>query len=71
MKTYAMCFGQCIGYKHDHPDRTAWRSTESGRYFQVWSNRKAMAKSIRMQQQRAPHYRDWHALVELTDGEGY
>ena len=74
MKTYLLCLGQEIGYGHQHPERTAkkaGRGIFSDDTFQVWPNRKAMAKSIRMQQKRAPHNQDWKPLVKLTDTEGY
>ena len=74
MKKYSLSLGQAMDYKHPHPERTARRSgygTFADNVYQVWSNRKAMARSIRMQQRRAPGNNDWHALVKLTDGEGY
>jgi len=74
MKTYSLSLGQSIGYEHPHPERTARRSGHgmfADSVYQVWSNRKAMARSIRMQQRRATRNQDWCALVKLTDGEGY
>lgn len=74
MKTYKLSFGQSIGHKHPHPERTARRACHgmSGDLiYQVWTNRKAMARSIRMQQKRARSNQDWVAVVPLTDGEGY
>jgi hypothetical protein len=39
--------------------------------YQVWSNRAAMARTIRMQQKREPRPDDWRPVVALKDGEGY
>lgn len=58
----------------DERQRSATRSTG---YFgenvmiQVWPHRKAMAKSIRMQQSGPPRSGNWSAIVKLTDGEGF
>ena len=37
---------------------------------QTWTNRKAMAVTIRIQERSAPSSK-WRAVVKLTDGEGY
>ena len=74
MKTYTLSLGQVRGYNHPHPERTAYKigyGLFPDYIYQVWSNRKAMAKTIRMQQKRARHNSDWHAVVKLSDGEGY
>jgi hypothetical protein len=74
MKRESMPFGRSIGYVPVHPDRTArsaGRSYDSLVTFQTWPNRASMAKSIRMQQSRAPMADDWNACVPLTDGEGF
>jgi len=74
MKHYTLSIGQSIGYQHPHPDRTAVKSGRgvfSDNIYQVWSNRKAMARSIRMQQRRARRSDDWRPLIPLTDGEGF
>ena len=75
MKRYKLSFGQAIEYVHEAPDRTAQKSSASGLdgdvRFQVWPSRGAMARSIRMQQSRAPRSDDWRPLIPLTDGEGY
>ena len=55
-----------------HPERTA--VCDVGQWdmmAQVWTSRAAMARTIRMQQQREHKPGDWRALVRLTDGEGY
>lgn len=75
MKTYSMCFGQTLGYRHPHPERTASRSV--GNYaapttFKIWPNRKAMAKAIRKQQEKylaSMYY--WKPLQPLMDAEGW
>ena len=71
MKTYSMPFGETIGYSHPHPERTArkQRSLFSDVIFQVWPNRKSMAKTIRLQQLREPAPDDWRPLVKLSDLE--
>lgn len=63
-----------IGYVHDAPERTARRSGPSfgsDTQFQVWSNRAAMARSIRMQERGPFSWRSWRAVVPLTETEGY
>ena len=73
MKKYRLCLGQSIGYKHPHPERTAQMQDKlfSDITFQVWPNRQAMARSIRMQQKRESRPSDWIPLVKLSEGEGY
>lgn len=74
MTKYSLSLGQSIGYAHPHPERTARRASSAmfgDDLYQVWSNREAMARSIRMQQRRALRSGDWRPLVPLTDGEGY
>jgi len=74
MRTYSLSLGQAMDHKHPHPERTASRrmgGVFSNVLYQVWPNRGAMARSIRMQQKRAPEANDWHALVKLGDAEGY
>ena len=74
MKTYTCPLGRIRELQHEHPERTAYKlgvGLFPDYIFQVFTNRKAMAKCIRMQQKRASHHTDWHAVVKLTDGEGY
>lgn len=74
MTTYHLSFGQAIGYQHPHPERTAVKSSATvwgHDTYQVWSNRPAMARTVRMQQTRAAHNQDWRPLVPLSDAEGY
>ena len=74
MKKYSMPFGRTLGYVHAAPERTARRSGPSvgdDVEFQVWSNRVAMARSIRMQESGPQTWRTWRALVPLAPGEGY
>jgi hypothetical protein len=71
MKTYTLSFGASIDHKPEHPERTARKPQGWDVRYQVWPNRASMAKSIRMQQRRAPHPSDWKAVQSLTDGEGY
>jgi len=74
MKCYTLSLGQTIDYAHQHPERTACKSghgTFSDYTFQVWSNRKALARSVRMQERRGHEPTDWRPLVPLTDGEGF
>lgn len=74
MKRYTCPLGRRADYPHPAPERTAYRRG-TGMFaddvYQVWPNRASMAKSIRMQQRRAPRFDDWHPMVKLTDGEGY
>lgn len=74
MQRYSMPMGRTVGFNHPHPERTAFHSGTgifSDVFFQVWPNRKSMARSIRMQQRRAHRNEDWRPLVALGDGEGY
>jgi hypothetical protein len=79
MRSYTLSFGASIGYAHPQPDRTAYRESTAGlnsasygdRTYRVWSNRAAMARSIRMQERREPRMGDWRPIVKLSDGEGY
>lgn len=74
MKRYSMPFGRTIGHVHAAPERTARRSGSSigsDVEFQVWSNRAAMARSIRMQESGPQTWRTWRAVVPLTETEGY
>ena len=67
MRTYKLSFGESIGYKHPHPERTARRSLEWDTQYQVWPNRASMITSIRMQRKAAPSPRDWRALEALSE----
>ncbi len=74
MKTYTLTLvEQLSGYRHPHPNRTAWRPSANGwdTTYQIWSNRKAMARSIRMQERSGPSRRNWNALEALGDTEGH
>lgn len=75
MKTYNLSFAAAIDHEPKHPERTAKRNAGLGmnfdQMFQVWPNRKSMARSIRMQESRESQSRDWKACVSLKDGEGY
>ncbi len=74
MKTYSVPLGRRADYPHPAPERTASRMCArlgDDDVYQVWPSRKAMARSVRMQQQRAPHPSDWRPMVKLSDGEGY
>lgn len=74
MKTYTLSFAESTRHTPEHPDRTA-RKSGSGMNFdvtyQVWPNRKAMARSIRMQEKRERRATDWRACVKLADHEGF
>jgi hypothetical protein len=72
MKKYVLSFAGSINHKPDHPERTATKQMQSfDIQYQVWTNRPAMAKSIRMQSNRESRYDDWRPCVKLNDGEGY
>ncbi len=59
------------------PEQRQCAATKAGRgvfddyTIQIWTNRPAMARSIRMQEKRAGRADDWRAVVKLTDGEGF
>ncbi len=74
MKTYSCPLGRRADYPHPAPERTAYRVSPTlgvDDYYQVWSNRAAMARSIRMQERREPRSSDWRPMIKLSDGEGY
>lgn len=68
-----MPFGRAMDYEPRHPERTA-RRTLAGVFgeveFKEWTNRPAMARSIRTQE-RAGTSGAWHACIALSPGEGY
>ena len=74
MKTYSCPLGRRADYPHPAPDRTAYRASARlgvDDYYQVWPSRGAMARTIRLQQKRAPALSDWRPMVKLTDTEGF
>ena len=72
MTRLTLSFAASLEHKPEHPERTAKRSNAGlDVTFQTWPNRASMAKSIRMQERRAPHMGDWRPVVKLSDGEGY
>ena len=71
-KQYSLPFAASVKHVPKHPERTAKRQGASfDVIYQVWTNREALARTIRMQQRRARHFKDWHPVVPLRDGEGY
>ena len=73
MKRYSMSFAASITHVPLHPERTAKHGLRNWDVcYQVWSSRKAMAKSIRMQEKREyRQFEDWSACVPLTTTEGF
>lgn len=75
VKTYTMSWAAAQEHKPEHPERTARRNAGTGLdfdvTFQVWPNRAAMARSIRMQEKRESRSSDWRVCVKLTETEGY
>ena len=56
------------------PERTAYKvggGIGDGAVFQSWSNRPAMARSIRMQEAGASFGSGWKSVVPLGPTEGY
>lgn len=74
-KSVRMSFGQSIGYRPPHPERTAVRSVGRGLEvdveYKTWNARGPMARAIRAQQRREQMNGDWRPVVPLRDGEGY
>jgi hypothetical protein len=75
MKTYTLSAFAASTHKPEHQERTA-RRNQSGTLnfdivFQTWSNRAAMARSIRMQERGEYRSTNWRACEPLTPGEGY
>jgi hypothetical protein len=75
MKRYQLSAAESFRHVPEHPERTGRRQAGGGLNFdmvyQVWTNRAALAKTIRLQERRERHSTDWSACVKLTDGEGY
>lgn len=75
MKRYVLSWAASVSHVPEHPERTAKRTQSSGWDFdvtyQVWPNRKSLAKSIRMQEKGPPRGDHWRPCVPLSDGEGY
>lgn len=75
MKKYHLSFADSTSHKPEHPERTARKSGFSSLdmdvHYRVWPSREGMARSIRMQQKRAPKSTDWRACVKLADHEGH
>lgn len=70
MKRVSMSFAASLEHKPAHPERTARKSVGWDVVFQTWTNRAAMARSIRMQERGAPSA-TWKPVVPLADGEGF
>lgn len=77
MKTYKLSYLAASCHRPEHPERTARRnsggdgSLDFDIVFGVWTNRAAMARSIRLQEKRGRQSRDWSAAVPLSPGEGF
>jgi len=64
MKRYCLSFADSLTHVPDNPERTAKHSghgMDMNVYYQVWSNRAAMLKTIDLQSRRTPHPSDWRA----------
>lgn len=52
--------------------RVAYRSQSTWDYtVKVFPSRESMAKTIRKEQENAPRYNNWVALIPLEQNEGY
>ena len=71
METYVLSFASSIKHTPAHPERTAMRRHGWDTLYQIWPNRKAMAKTIRVQEKRAANRMDWIPCQKLEDIEGY
>jgi len=75
MKRYTLSFANSLKHVPAFSERTAKRNAGTGFdfdvVFQVWTNRAAMAKTIRMQEQAPPDHYNWTACVALTGNECY
>lgn len=74
MRHYILSVGQALDYKHDAPERTAYRSGTGmnfDRYYQVWPNRISMVKTIRLQQRGERNLSWWTPVIPLRETEGY
>ena len=72
-RPYTMSFGASLEHTPTNPERTARATAANGWdvVYRVWTNRKAMARSIRMQERREYRRGDWKAVVALETTEGY
>ena len=77
MKTKTVFAGRegayCRALTEDERSRTAVKYSRrigGDLTIQTWNHRKAMARTIRMQEQCSPRS-EWSPLVPLSDGEGY
>lgn len=75
MRRYTLSFADSVKHTPAFPERTAKRNAGTGMnfdvVFQVWTNRAAMAKSIRIQEQGPPDHYNWTACVKLNNTEGF
>ena len=79
MKRQTVSFGRYLemvrGAGIPNAERSATKSSANALCGDVtigtWTNREAMARTVRMQQQRASRPDDWRPIVKLTDVEGY
>ena len=72
MKRYFMSMAASFTHKPEHPERTAKKQGAGMNFdvtYQVWPNRKSLAKSINMQRSREGRSDDWSACVKLLDYE--
>lgn len=74
MKTIRLPLGRQMDHTPKHPERTARRvcgfSFDLYVEFREWTNRKAMARTIRLQEFAASR-EQWHAIIPLETTEGY
>jgi hypothetical protein len=70
MRKVSVSVADAMRYMPRHPERTAHKDAGWDVIYQEWPSRGAMARSIRMQEQRAPRSGDWRACVPLDAHEG-
>jgi hypothetical protein len=71
MKTYTLSFADSVKHIPEKPELTARKEMSWSVQYQVWPNRKSLAKTVTMQRKRAANRYDWCPCVKLEDGEGY
>lgn len=76
MKRYTISAAESFTHVPAHPERTARRQASTvglnfDVVYQVWPNRASLARSVRMQEKRAPRADDWRPVVRLGETEGY
>ena len=72
MKQYRLSIADSFSHKPEYPERTASKEGVGMNFnvtYQVWPNRKSLAKTVNMQRKREYRSDDWKPCIKLEDGE--